>query len=248
MEENENLQAFQPELDALAKEDIKTCGMPISIYLQEMENLHKRTKLDFSALEKVGLLIERVNRLELLTALLRYAEVEWQEVKSERQIARENWQKEIPFLYNYRDDLLDTLEFAFRNDDSLMEHINEIKIGNSHADAIQDLARMAVLGKENPELVATIKSPQLNFDEANQLAKRMADLLAKANGYMYGDNGKKILRDKVFTLLDAEATEIRKHGRFVFRKDKDHLKAYYSKYQRERSAAYRRSKKDQSDK
>ncbi|MCT4586908.1 MAG: hypothetical protein N4A71_03740 [Carboxylicivirga sp.] len=221
--------------------------MPISVYLQECENLLKRGQLDFTQLAERGLTMESLNRLELLTDALRYTEANWQEVKSERQEAHDNWKKKAPALYELRDELLDTLEFAFREDSTLLEHIERIKEGDSHADTIQDMARLAVLGKDNPALVEAINYPATKFDEADNMAETMANVLAQANGYMYGDNEMKLLRDKTFTLLDKEVTNIRAYGRFVFRKDKDHVKAYYSKYQRERSIAYRNSKKEQSE-
>lgn len=247
MELPNELQTIKPELDAMKKEDIQTCKMPVSIYLGECESLHVRTSLDLPSLEDIGFDPQLLDRLKLLTDATRTAEAAWQEMKSEREAANDKWKQNAPAMYALHDELIDTLEFAYRNDDSLLGHVSEIKEGNGHADTIQDLARMAVLGKENPEPLVAMNFNMDKLTQADTMSQDMADLLGQANGYMYGDNEYKLIRDKAYTLLNVVVKNIRDYGRFVFRDDPKLIKGYSSKYERDRLARYRRSIKEQED-
>lgn len=57
---------------------------------------------------------------------------------------------------------------------------------------------------------------------------------------MYVDDEIKVVRDQAYTLLKQVVDEIRKYGRFVFRKDADHARSYSSKYNRDKYNSYKR--------
>jgi len=244
METENELQTIQPELDAVTKEEIQICKMPVSIYLGECENLHVRATLDLALLEKINFDPQLLDRLKLLTEATRIAEAGWQELKSERDLAQDEWKSQAPAMYALHNELCDTFTFAYRNNATLLAHVTAIKEGNGHADAIQDLSRLAVFGRENPEPLVAMNFDMEHLNEADTMARNMADVLGRANGFMYGDNELKLTRDKAYTLLNEVVKAIRDYGRFVFRDDPKHVKSYSSKYERDRRASYRSKQAD----
>jgi len=242
MSENEVLQEMLPEIEQLNKADVKICNIPISVAVQEAGNLHKRVSLDMDKLVELGMPAELQERLGKLRAALFAAEVNWQEQQSERSKALELWKEKSPALYELRKDIIEHLAFAFRKDERLMEQIADIDEGDTHADAIEDLARLAVLGTQNTELVQAIKYDVAKFASANAMVSEMSGVLSTANGYLYRDDERKLIRDKTYTLLKAVVDEIRDYGRFAFRNDPALAKGYTSKYVRDRAKAYRSSK------
>ncbi|MFB6320231.1 hypothetical protein [Saccharicrinis sp. FJH54] len=131
-----------------------------------------------------------------------------------------------------RDDLLQTLRFAYRNDDALINRVNAIAEGNTNADMVQDLNDIAILGRENPDLLSAIGFDLAKLDEAATLADHLGDLLAEANGDKSDQNESKVIRDKAYTHMKVLVDEIREAGKYVFRHDKNRLKGYSSAYWR----------------
>ncbi|MBR8534267.1 hypothetical protein KDU71_01760 [Carboxylicivirga sediminis] len=247
MIEKEVLQEMLPEINSVKKEDVKPCNIPVSVYVQEAGNLHERMSLDSARLQALGMDPALQTRLDKLRAALFAAEVDWQEQQSERQKALELWKEKSPALYDLRKDIIEHLAFAFRKDERLMEQLAAIEEGNSHADAIEDLARLAVLGVQNPELVQAINYDATKFDTANTMVSEMSGVLSAANGYLYRDDERKLIRDKAYTLLKEVVDEVRDYGRFAFRNDPEHVKGYSSKYARDQAKAYRRSLKEKQE-
>lgn len=236
-----DLQELMPQITSVPKEDIKSCPMPFVNYLAEAEGLYVRATKDLPQLQAVGMKAELLPVLLKLTGAVRMANANWEQLTTERKEAIQDWKKESPAMYALRDELLDHLEFAYRNDDRLLDQLAAIKEGDSHADAIQDLTSLAVLGQANPEPVEAINYELAKLDEAAQMADRMAGLLGAVNGQMYTDDESKLIRDKGYTLLKKVVDEIRSYGKFVFRKEAEYVKGYTSKYERDRAAAYRRT-------
>lgn len=241
MSDKEDLLESMDEIRSVSTDTMNRCPMPLGIYLAEAEALYVRASQDLQRLQAVGMQPELLPRLLKLTGAVRMALANWEELTTVKKEATQTWKKEAPAMYELRDELIDHLEFAYRKDEHLLDQLVAIKEGSSHADAIQDLANLAVLGKDNPAPIEAINYDLAKLDEAAQMADRMAGLLGAVNGQMYTDDETKIIRDKGYTLLKQVVNEIRDYGKFVFRKDADYVKGYSSKYERDRAAEYRRS-------
>ncbi|MBI9063494.1 MAG: hypothetical protein JEZ14_16045 [Marinilabiliaceae bacterium] len=140
MSDQLDLQELMPQITSVPKEDIKNCPMPFSNYLNEAEGLYVRASNDLPRLQAVGMLPENLPTLLKLTGAVRMANANWEQLTTERKDAIQKWKEESPAMYALRDELIDHLEFAYRRDEYLLDQIAAIKEGNSHADAIQDLA------------------------------------------------------------------------------------------------------------
>ncbi|WP_282035494.1 hypothetical protein [Saccharicrinis aurantiacus] len=247
MSDQEIVESYTALLEAVKKEDIKQCGIPIPIYIQESKNLHKRATLDLAKLTAVGFNAELLTKLSELTTILVVSEVNWQEESSESKIAANDWKKNSPEMYSLNSELIDSMEFAYRKDDQLLSLIDAIKEGDNQADAVLDLSKLAKLGKDNPEPLMAMNFDLTKLDKAVTLSKSLSETLSIINGHAYVEEHRKEMRDKAFTLLKEVVDEVYEYGRFVFRNDADHVKAYGSKYKRDRAAAYQRSKKEKQE-
>lgn len=248
MSDQQDLLDLLPEIKAVPKPQIKQSDMPIGIYLQESENLHTRATVDLPFLSTVGMSAELLAKLLRHTGALRTAQSNWEELSSVRQDAKEAWKAEWPAFLELREDLIDHMDFAYRNDPLLLKKLALIKEGDSQADAIQDMSNLAVLGQANTEPLKSINFDVGLFEKAAESADHMSGLLAAVNGHMYVDDETKVIRDQAFTLLKQVVDEIRNYGRFVFRKNADHVKSYSSKHNRDKYNSFKRRQKAEAEK
>ncbi len=227
-------------IKTVTKEQMKYCDMPVKIYVNEIENLHTRVSVDLPKLLAVGMNPDLLTKLLAYTGALRTAESNWAELNTVRDDAKDAWKAEWPAFIEFRNDLIDHMDFAYRNSEPLLKKLAAIKEGDSQADAVQDMASLSVLGKANLAPLEAINFDTLLLDKAATDADRMGGLLGAVNGHMYVDDETKVIRDKSYTLLKRVVDEIRKYGRFVFRKDPERAKSYSSKHNRDKYNAYKR--------
>ncbi|BAX81976.1 hypothetical protein [Labilibaculum antarcticum] len=239
MSDQQNLLDLLEEIKAVTEEAIVYCDMPYQVYINEAEGLHSRASLDIASLVKYNMEPNSLNRLLACTGALRTAQSNWQSQKTDKKKAREAWDAEAPELFRFRDELADHLAFALRNKPTELEIVKKIKEGTSRSDAIQDLADLAVLGRENAPALTAISYDLSLLDKATGMADYFGGLLGELNGHMYFEDDIKLVRDKAYTLTKEIVDEVRSYGKFVFRNNPVKREAYTSKYSRERMAAYR---------
>ena len=92
----------------------------------------------------------------------------------------------------------------------------------------QDLNDLAVLRKENHDLLTAVGFKISKLNTAARRAGKMVCLLAEAICGKAEQNESKVIRDKAFTHLKELVDEVREVGKFVFWKDKTRHKGYIS--------------------
>lgn len=244
MSDQDDLQNIIEEIKAYPQNQLKKCEMPIGIYIHEIDGLNTRASIDLPQLITAGMSPELIDKMLDRTNALRTAQCNWEEQSTQRQQAIKIWKAESPAIYAFRADLIENMTFAYRNKADLLLKLKAIKKGNSHADAVQDLSNLAILGKANSAPLQAIHFDLSLCDKASEEASRMANLLGQVNGQMYVTDELKVFRDKAFSLLKDVVDEVRSYGRFIFRKNPDLRKSYTSKYIRERNQKYRKKQKN----
>jgi hypothetical protein len=219
---------------AIADEEVKEPRIPVSIALQEAEYLYHWSKDDAEPLKVVGITMAMIKDLPVCAGACREAQSIWTKDYRSQQDAQKEWSKQAPLAYEFKNDLLQTLSFAYRKHPDLLARVKAIKEGTGHADMIQDLNDIAVLGRENHAPLTAISVDLSLLETAATKADVLADLLGEANGDKADQNESKIIRDKAYTHLKALVDEIREAGKYVFRKDKNRLKGYSSDYWRKK--------------
>jgi hypothetical protein len=104
--------------------------------------------------------------------------------------------------------LLHSFRYAFRNRPDLLERVSDIAEGSAHADMIQDLNDLAVLGRENAGLLSAIKLEAAALDEASNIAEEMANLFAASTAGREDNSAARIIGDKAFTYLKQAVDEV----------------------------------------
>ena len=242
MSDQQNLLDHLEEITAVTEENVLYCKIPYKVFINEAEALHTHASIDLPLLQEVNFDVLKLDRLLSLTGALRTAQSNWETKKTEKQKREEWWRNEAPEMHKLHSKLIDYMGFAFRGNEFLLRKLNGIKEGKSKADMIQDMANLAVLGRENAELLQAINFDLAELDTATQMADEMGSLLGDINGRMYFADDLKLTRDKAYTLCKELVGEIRSYGKFVFHNNDEKRKVYSSKYNRERLSAYRRAK------
>lgn len=242
-----NKQDYDSKIDTIkAIEDdriVTPHNIPVDVYVQEAENLYHWSRNDKDELTAKGTPWELVEDVPVRCGALREAESLWTMERFTREEAAKKWAEDSPLAYDLRDDLLHDLGFAFRKEKELSGRVKSIAEGSSHADMIQDLNDLTVLGKEHPELLAEINFDMARLDQSAQLADDMASLLAAATGNRADVNETKKIRDQAYTHLKEAVDELYAFGQYVFRHNENRLKGYRSHYIR-RKRAMREAKKE----
>ncbi len=222
--------AKENDLLAIAKEEVEAPRSSVDSFLQNSENLIVWCQDDKAKLTKAGLDWSLVADVPLRIGACRHAESIWTKDKNTRADAREKWKQLSPAAHELRDDLVHDLGYAFRKHPDLLRVLDEIKEGKSNYDMIQDLNDLAVLGKDNLQLVKDIGVGEEKLDRAAKLSDESASLYAQVNGDKNEQNPSKLMRDRAYTYLSIAVDEILACGRYVFRKDPNRLKGYGSPY------------------
>jgi len=228
-----NIDDYNAKLDAIKaipNENVLNPTLPVDVFLQEAENLHKWSNDDAVVLATVGITQEMIDDLPVRAGACREAQSNWFKDRYTQQEAQKVWGEQSPDAYDLRDELLHAFRFAFRNDSVLLGRVSAIAEGSGHADMIQDLNDLAVLGKENSDALTAIGFDPTKLDTAANTADAMADLLATANGDKAEKNESKVVRDKAYTYLKELVDEIREAGKYLFWRDKQRLTGYSSEF------------------
>lgn len=214
-------------------EDVKApSNIPVDVYLQEAENLYHWAQEDKEKLAERGLDWNLVQDVPARADVLRDTESKWVTTRFTQEEAEKKWALLAPDAYDFRDDLLQTFRFAYRNAPDILGRVSAISEGYGHADMIQDLSDLSALGKSRPAELSAIKFDLSILDKTSKTADELADLLGMTTAER-ADAGEAIkLRNKAFTHLKEAVDEIYAYGQFVFRHDERRLKGYSSDYLR----------------
>lgn len=226
----EQFESIQPSIEAIADKSVVPPNIPVAVGLQESEDLYYWCQADKSILTQAGLLWDLVDSLPVRIAACRYIQSMLQKDYKTLEDAQKEWAKDSPAAYNLRDELLHHFFHAYRNLPDLVNKVQKIAEGNSHADMIQDLSDLAVLGNGYPEPLKAIGFDFSLLTKAAENAERMSELLAQCNGLRMSDNKLRITRDKAYMYMKQAVDEIRDHGKYAFWRTPERQKGYVSRY------------------
>uniref|UniRef100_UPI0032165765 hypothetical protein n=1 Tax=uncultured Draconibacterium sp. TaxID=1573823 RepID=UPI0032165765 len=223
----DDFDAWKDAIEAVPQEKVKPPNQPVDDFVAKTETLAVDAAEDREALQGAGMNENLIDELTPLSGALRYCQAKWMSEYRARVEAQKQWKEQAPQAYALRDELLHHFSFAYRNHDDIIKKVRRIREGASHADMIQDLIELAVLGEKYPEPLTTINLEPDLLPQARTVSHSMSELLAAANGADGEGSANKLLRDKAFTLLFEKDSKVREYGRYVFWKDEDKRSKYY---------------------
>ena len=218
------------ELSAITPEDVKNPSIPVSVYIQEAEDLKVWAEEDKAVLIKHGLDWKFVQAIPIRAGALREAQSLWNKVFRSQEEAEKEWLEKAPGAFELRDSLLSAFRYAFRKDEALLAKVALVAEGATREDMIQDLNDLAVLGKDNLPLLQAIKMEPAKLTLAATTSDEMAELLAGAKSETGSVPEKLEIRNKAYTYLKEAVDEVRACGKYAFAGDKSRLKGYRSEF------------------
>lgn len=233
----EQFDLIKPKIEAVTDEETVVPNMPVATALQEAEDLYEWCQEDKAILEKVGLDLSDVENLPVRIGACRYMQSIWQREYKSAEQAETDWKEQSPAAYKLRNDMLHDFFYAYRNNPDKLALVRKIAEGAGHADMIQDLHDMSVLGEANPDQLDSINFDMTLLPKAATTSAAMASLLAKANGDHLSNNKTKQLRDKAYTYMKKVVDEIRAAGQYKFWHTPARHKGYTSMYLKSKNAA-----------
>lgn len=183
--------------------------VPVGHMIQEAEDTFVWCQPDKDLLVRAGLDWKYVDDLPIRAGALRYIQSIWQQQNKTSEEGQLQWKKKSEEAYALRDQLVHDFLHAFRKMPDLHARTQEIAEGTGHADMIQDLSDLAILGKANTEALAAIGMDLSLLDKAEVQPGEIAALLAQSNGERMSNNSDRIIRDKTYAYLMQALDEIR---------------------------------------
>ncbi len=226
----ENFNEKEAVIKAIPDNQVIEPNMPVSVAVQEAEDLYEWAKDDEAVLTGGGLDVTLLNELPVRAGALRYAQSVWQKEYRTYEEAQKNWAQQSPEAFDMRDVIVHEFYHAYYNYPDLYAKVKTIDEGGSNADMLQDLSDLAILGKSNPDPLTTTNFDMTLLNTAENISENLSEVLAKANGLRLGDNEMKITRDKAYTYLKQAVDEVRRHGQYKFWRDNNRKKGYISQY------------------
>jgi len=226
----ENFEAMLAAIEAIPANETKTPNMPVDKYIQESADLSIWSTDDQAKLTVVGIPQVFFDELPVREGALRHAQSLWMKERYTKEEAARQWNEEALVADTLRNELEHTFRFAFRSRTDLLDRVHAIEEGTGHADMLQDLSDLSVLGKAHLPLLQAIAFDETKLDTAAALSESLSKVLATMNGERTDPNKAKFLRDQAYTHLKEVVDGIRAAGKFVFWKDEKRLKGYYSRY------------------
>jgi hypothetical protein len=232
----ENYEAKLAVITAIPEDQIIVPGnIPVDIYIHEAETLFRWCQEDQTDLTARGMDWTLVEDLPVRCGALMEAESRWKSQRYIRKEAGDRWALDSDTAYDLRNKIVHEFHFAYRKDARLSGRVKEIASGSSHADMLQDLNDLAVLGKENPDPLTAINFDMTLLDIAAQMADEKGDLYAQASVERVGYKEAKKIRDQAYTHLKEAVDEIRDCGQFVYWRNTARVQGYRSDYTAKRN-------------
>jgi len=228
----ENYESKLALLQEIPADQVKRPNMPISNVLQEAEDLYIWALEDKEALENNSGLdwLVHVEDIPVRAGALRHVQSLWNSERYSLEEATKKWKETAPKAYQLRDNLLDDFRYAFRKQKNLINRVRAIAEGRSHADMIQDLSDLSVLGKSNAQELIAAKFDLRKLNIAAQQSEAMAKLLAQSVGASQERSETKQIRDRAYAHLKEAIDEVRDAGKYVFRHNPERYKGYINRY------------------
>ena len=218
------------ELNPMTDQETGKPTIPVSVALQEAEDLYDWCNKDKDALLRAGLDWKLVEDMPVRTGALRLSQAKWSSEYKNYQDCQAEWKIVSPAAFNLRDELVHHFYLALNGNTAEYAKVKRIDEGSTNADMIQDLIDLSELGSKHTAELEAIGLDLKLLDEARAKSFALAELLAKVNGSYRETSPMLEIRNKAYTHLKEAVDEIRRVGQYVFWRNEAKLKGYVSAY------------------
>lgn len=207
-------------------------GIPVSIYIQEAENLYNWCQPDREKLTANGLDWSLVDDMPARIDTLREAQSRWVTSDSNNIDIEREWDIKSPAAHAFRKELLRSLKFAFRNNPSALAKIKKFGEGDSNVAMIQSIRDISVFGTEHAGFLKTSRFDVTLLETAEAMSRELAALLGAVNSRRAFCSDILKIRNQAYTHLKEAVTELKNHANFVLWREPARIRGYASVYMR----------------
>ncbi|WP_289055255.1 hypothetical protein [Carboxylicivirga marina] len=215
----EDIKTLDPKKTKRPSENVRS-------YLGKCQVVYTEGMKDVEKLKKAGLDEAVLHSIKTYVQGLSTAEAHWLDVYKRKRDAMEEWSSSLDDAYEFKDELINDLAFAFRKHPELLSRVDMLREGTSHDDMIQDFKEIAVTGRKYPELLTGIGVEANKLDAAEEMYKHLFNLKALATGERNEVHPSLQIRNQIYTLLSEAHKEVKETVRYVFWRDTDNLNRY----------------------
>lgn len=224
-----DLEKIMNNLMSIPKEEIEIPATPVSVYLQEAEDLVTWATDDKDKLIAKGLDWSIIEEIPVRAGALRIAQSGWAKTKKEKNRAVKELGERLPVIKEFYRTMIDSFRYAYRKDKSKLSIITRITRMRTQPGLVQALNNLSVYGRSNTGPLESINFDLKLLDKSGQLSKELAKLIARAKAKAVRTDSFN-LRNRAYTYLKKAVDEIRSCGKFVFIGDEERQKGYRSEY------------------
>jgi hypothetical protein len=233
MSDQTDFEALLPKLQAIAPEAIRKQDVPIVEAIKEGEIMAAAAIEDEEKLIGADLEPEVIPELNSAVGALRYSEARVIAATGEVTAQTRLWNEQEPQAYDLRDDLLDIFGRKLRKTPDAGKAVKRIRKGTGSGNMLLDLAALHEMGDLYREELTEAKFDFSLSDKAGDMAETLGALYAKI--YLEPGSSPLIdLRNRSFTYMRIQMSEVLDAAEFAFRKDPARLEFYYSAYRSRR--------------
>lgn len=204
--------------------------MPLSVFVQEADDVYLWCQDDKDALTHVGLEWASIELIPESAMLCRSFQSQWQKKLKSTSRLRKEWSRVASEAKNIHSELLHDYNFAFRKDAQLVVKLKDMTSVSSQSKLVQSLNDMATLADGQIQLLNVIHFDYAKIERAKELVPLLSELVAKMEREKKQKDETKEMRDKSYAFLKAIVDELKETAKYCFRKNPERLAGYLSDY------------------
>ena len=234
--------------EAIAPQDVEMPTAPVAETLIDAHSLLAYLRHNAEARKEllhVGLAKTRLDEFKEAITLLEDAEHAWRAQTRTRQT--DDLKRALSDAYELRREALAVASFHTRDDRQAEEVLDRVREGEGHADLLADLETLALFIQEHADRFKRDKTfdPAETIEQLKQGREELREELAEDRS---DESHERALdeRNRAFMVLDEILDDLRDHGRFAFRHDRQRRAYFVNAYERRKRRRTRRQRADAS--
>ena len=212
-------------------------NIPIGVFIQETYNIYSFARHDKELLCAKGMNWDVVEDIPNRIALLRDIEAEWWNVRYGTSPMQEEYNTWIQLAQKTKDELMEALKYAFREDKSQLAVIAKIdKVqGEENLDLTFDINSLVLMADRYKKTLLSVGTDQQVFEDLKACKEKLPDLVSRMGFENVANKLKLLERNRAYTFLVVALDELRNCAHYALRHNRKRLKGYASEYFRKSS-------------
>lgn len=219
-----------PAISSIPDEKTITNSMPNDETAAEAERVGALVKQFNAILRNTGIQAEYLDTLAKRIGAFVWSAAVVESLVATETTATTEWNARKPEGVEIRRVLIRTFQYAFRNNQELLESVQLIIEGKGNRDLLLDILSCSKLGKSNIDLLTKVNADVTLLEKAATLYTELSDIFARMTIDPAAQKKAASIYNKAWTYLKEALDEIYEAGRFAFDESDGRHGLFYSDY------------------